>query len=119
MNLIEQLGGYELAKQVFDSVPKDGNSYTVTRDDTGASFHSGEIFKALLEYRRQHNLFEHGDKITVPWDADNLFTVDLVFTEIGLISALDLNGNKVGNASFLQIKHANDAEIKAGKRLPD
>ncbi len=103
MNLIEQLGGYELAKQVFDTVPKDGNSYTVTRDDTGASFHSGEIFKALLEYRRQHNIFDVGDKVVF-----NSYELDAGIREIQ-----DYHNGCIG-AVF---RHATDEEIKLGYRI--
>lgn len=89
--------------------------------DKYGGWHIGinEIKTALLEYRRQHNIYEHGDKIIVDWDPCQIFTVDLVFPEIRLISALDSSGNKVGNASFDRIKHATDEEIKAGKRRPE
>lgn len=100
MSLIEQLGGYDAAKA------------------QGEKWGFDDFLNAqLLEYRRQHNIFEHGDKITVDWDACQIFTIDLVFPEIRLISALDSNGNKVGNASFDRIKHATDEEIAAGRRL--
>ena len=121
MSRIEQLGGYELAKQVFDSVPKDGNSYTVTRDDTGASFHSGEIFKALLEYRRQHNIFESEDKIVVKNDclidfADltlnlKVLTV-LMVTDEGFIRSIE----SAGLFKSSLVRHATDEEIEAGYR---
>ena len=121
MNLIEQLGGYELAKQVFDSVPKDGNSYTVTRDDTGASFHSGEIFKALLEYRRQHNIFEVGDKVVSKHKNLHLFddvVLDIAYfrddlKELGRFVRFT-NGN---DFKLDALRHATDAEIKANRRL--
>lgn len=122
MNLIEQLGGYELAKQVFDSVPKDGNSYTVTRDDTGGSFHSGEIFKALLEYRRQHNIFEVGDwfvsdAVTRPYKILERAETDLKIWNQEF--TVELTGNKdTVSKIFINAKHATDAEIKAGRRLP-
>ena len=59
-NLIEQLGGYENAKEVMDNIPKDGRSYTITRDDTGITFNTSELHKALLGYRRANNSFEGG-----------------------------------------------------------
>ena len=114
MNLIEKLGGYELAKQVFESVPKDGNSYTVTRDDTGASFHSGDIFKALLQYRREHNIFEVGDKVVKAsrLNDDKVYLVSEV--------ADSLNWVKTSCGAFIDapmFKHATDEEIQAGRRL--
>ena len=115
--MIEQLGGYELAKQVFDSVPKDGNSYTVTRDDTGASFHSGDIFKALLEYRRQHNIFEVGDLIVflsnIAPEHDGIYTI----TEIFKNSCFVIEDGMDYRAFYDYIRHATDEEIQAGRRL--
>ena len=109
MNLIEQLGGYELAKQVFDTVPKDGNSYTVTRDDTGASFHSGEIFKALLEYRRQHNIFEDGDYYVYLYEWDSDLDIVCKFNPSEWSDHLWNIKN--------MIRHATDEEIKLGYRI--
>ena len=110
MNLIEQLGGYELAKQVFDLVPKDGNSYTVTRDDTGASFHSGEIFKALLKYRRQHNIFEIGDYYVYLYEWDSDLDIVCKFNPSEWSDHLWNIKN--------MIRHATPEEIKTGRRLP-
>ena len=50
MNLIEQLGGYEKAKEWYKDQDLRGN-------------HTARIRHALLEYRRQHNIFEVGDKV--------------------------------------------------------
>ncbi|WP_143218058.1 hypothetical protein [Acinetobacter indicus] len=49
MNLIEQLGGYEATKTKF-------------RDN--GSLHAQRLKAALLEYRRQHNIFEEGSHTT-------------------------------------------------------
>ena len=46
--LIENLGGYESAKYKL-------------RDN--GSLHAERLKKALLKYRRQHNIFEVGDKV--------------------------------------------------------
>ena len=86
MNLIEQLGGYERAKN--------------------------EWMDALLEYRRQHNIFEVGDKVVYVDD----FMPDSVSVVSGVNDRVWLNGN---NAVCIKemIKHAEDEEIAAGKRL--
>ncbi|WP_441373580.1 hypothetical protein [Acinetobacter lwoffii] len=118
MNLIEQLGGYEEANTEYQKVKNLRDSKEVEIRDKRIAFDVGILRQDMLEYRRQHNIFEHGDKIIVDWDARQIFTVDLVFPEIRLISALDSSGKKVGNASFDRIKHASDEEIKAGRRLP-
>lgn len=118
MSRIEQMGGYELAKQVFDSVPKDGNSYTVTRDDTGASFHSGEIFKALLEYRRANSIFEVGDKVVSKYENLNLFG-DVVleieyFRKLSSVVWVCFTNENYYLVDAL--RHATDEEIATGYR---
>ena len=68
--------------------------------------------KALLEYRRQHNIFEEGDKV--------VYVDDFMPDSVSVVSEVNdrvwLNGN---NAVCIKemIKHAEDEEIKAGKRL--
>lgn len=96
MNLIEQLGGYEAAKA-------EGEKWGF--DDF--------LNNQLLEYRRQHNIFEVGDwavkthpKNTILWPVLGVYKNGGVW--------LDYKG-------FCwkppRVRHANDAEIKAGKRL--
>jgi len=72
--------------------------------------------KALLEYRRQHNIFEFEDicKLKIKHD-------------FGLYKLLRIEGDRacledrLGLAEFWinkdVVEHATDAEIKAGKRL--
>ena len=111
MNLIEQLGGYERAKHEFEMIKEMKPIYP------------GEIEtndRLLLEYRRQHNIFEVGDYFCYeskylsndPLDGDaykKLNQLDSIDFECGWVeSALKSGGI---------IRHATDAEIKAGKRL--
>ena len=122
MNLIEQLGGYRMAKEVMDSIPKDGRSYTITRDDTGIIFNTSELHNALLEHRRQHNIFESEDKIVVKNNclidfADlalnlKVLTV-LMMTDEGFIRSIEATG--LFKSSL--VRHATDLEIAAGHRL--
>lgn len=51
MNLIEQLGGYQKALEHFKDHMRNPDNHD---DGLGAS---------LLEYRREHNIFEPGDAI--------------------------------------------------------
>ena len=110
MNLIEKLGGYEKAKAFL-------NATSFTIDELIMIQRSGlrtqHVEKALLEYRRQHNIYEVGDLITHPvfW---GLFQVKetmkhhvLGVTSTGYESKLAME----------LIRHANNEEIKAGKRL--
>lgn len=111
MNLIEQLGGYERAKHEFEMIKEMKPIYP------------GEIEtnnRLLLEYRRQHNIFEVGDYFCYeskylsndPLDGDaykKLNQLDSIDFECGFVeSALKRGGI---------IRHATDAEIAAGKRL--
>ena len=89
MNLIEQLGGYEKAKEWYKDQDLRGN-------------HTVRIRHALLEPRRQHNIFEIGD----------LYVFTEKYSKQSVIHKVDsLNSGKGC------IRHATDAEIKAGKRL--
>ena len=106
--LIENLGGYENAKAKF-------------RDN--GSLHAERLKAALLEYRRQHNIFESEDKIVVKNDclidfADltlnlKVLTV-LMVTDEGFIHSIEAAG--LFKSSL--VRHANPEEIKAGRRLP-
>ena len=57
-NLIEQLGGYGAAKKFINGECSDGFDVQSLRD-------------ALLEYRRQHNIYEIGDSIVTNDDASD------------------------------------------------
>ena len=97
MNLIEHLGGYEAAKE--------------QAKDKSIGF-LVDINAELLSYCRQHNIFEVGDKV--------VYVDDFMPDSVSVVSEVNdrvwLNGN---NAVCIKemIKHAEDAEIKAGKRL--
>ena len=100
---IKELGGYQVAKE--RSTPwllNHGENWRNVKDAT------------LLEYRRQHNIFEekdnivfvdefmHGELMTVAWVRNGE-----VWMDDGAKRCTDLT----------MIRHATDAEIKAGKRL--
>lgn len=105
MNLIEQLGGYEKAKEWYKDQDLRGN-------------HTVRIRHALLEYRRQHNIFEVGDKVKAKdhqFGCDELFRIDDFFANDDGVNLAVLDDGDCYPISFLE--HATDAEIKAGKRL--
>lgn len=104
MNLIEQLGGYANAKAI-KAIPAE------TFDSHGVSFTRKELEQAMLEYRRQNNIFEVGDKVTHDMSAlDEIFTIQ---GSKGFEFLLD-DGDWI---HLDDLEHATDAEIKAGKRL--
>lgn len=107
--VIDGFGGYEKAKAVLDNP----NAHIL---------HNVEGLKQrLLEYRRQHNIFEIGDLVayrTLPYE--RLFSVRYVGgDEIVIYELWDEMGAKTFTEMhpYLDIRHATDAEIKAGKRL--
>lgn len=100
IDLIEQLGGYGRAKDALE-LPLN---YGFTDD---------EINKALLKYRREHNIFEVGDKVIKTHPKNTIiWTVLGVYKNGGVW--LDFKG-------FCwkppRIRHATPQEIQAGGRL--
>ena len=108
MNLIEQLGGYEAAKNFLGSVSNNKSPREI-------------LTRELLAYRRQHNIFEVGDKVVLaqsyPLDTVNeIKRIENLTPHIKGSETKYFLENSLGCWSF-QIKHATDEEIKAGKRL--
>jgi len=100
MDLIEQLGSYEKAKAFLNAA-----SYTI--DELIMMQRSGlrpqHVEKALLEYRRQHNIFEVGDAMVIPSRGNGIFHFNALFSD----------------SDIAEERHATDAEIEAGHRLPE
>ena len=63
--------------------------------------------KAALENRRQHNIFEVGDKVVIK--AEPFWPEDYIIQTV--------RQEHIGKWYMAAWKHATDAEIKAGKRL--
>ena len=94
MNLIEQLGGYEHLNGFYKRAVAHGFALT-------------EIKEELLKYRRQHNIFEVGDKVVVK--AEPFWPEDYLIQTVGQ--------EHIGKWYMSAWRHATDEEIKAGKRL--
>lgn len=106
MNLIEQLGGYENTKE------------RLKRENvlTDSDYNYGQ--KKLLEYRRQHNIFEVGDKVVFRECSGIGGASDAI--DLMTVKSIDAFGVRMTNSLCpwaIQIRHATDEEIKAGKRL--
>lgn len=107
MNLIEQLGGYERAKYEFEMIKEMKPIYPDEIETND---------RLLLEYRRQHNIFEVGDNV-----------IDTNYKDSDVQEIKSISGNRMNVfhknkayyfATFVfSFRHATDAEIKAGKRL--
>ena len=99
MNLIEQLGGYEAAKA-------EGEKWGF--DDF--------LNNQLLEYRRQHNIFEKEDFVVHIFYKDS--KVQRVKGVAGdYIYVFSHDESYQYKAYGPDFRHATDEEIKAGKRL--
>ena len=96
MNLIEQLGGYDKAKECLNT--------PTARDSI-----KEELRAELLKYRRQHNIFEVGDYYVYlyEWDSD----LDIVCK----FNPSEWNDHLWNIRNM--IRHATPEEIKAGRRL--
>ena len=118
MNLIEQLGGYEKAKEKMDDICHTlDNSELLGGGDAREGLYERleSIDKALLEYRRQHNIFEPDDyiihdgelKVFAMWSSavEGCAYIGYAYAENGEMAHKD------------EFRHATDEEIKAGKRL--
>ena len=103
MNLIEQLGGYEFVKKMWQD---------------GGSLQGTQLAFELLEYRRQHNIFEVGDKVVFRECSGIGGASDAI--DLMTVKSIDAFGVRMTNSLCpwaIQIRHATDEEIKAGKRL--
>ena len=102
MNIIEQLGGYEKAKK------------QVSRLESKGSLVTAEGMKLeLLEYRRQHNIFEVLDLIMYE---NKLYEIKYIYQPEKARITDGLQGRTVYDFPR-GIRHATNEEIKAGKRL--
>lgn len=112
MNLIEQLGGYEKANGYLHELYKipmhEQTEDTVTW-----------LPLLLLEYRREHNIFEIDDYVV----NERPNTIEAVFQVETLTPKLKkpktLRCGRWGNypVGCNSVRHATDAEIEAGHRL--
>ncbi|TCB71614.1 hypothetical protein E0H88_04110 [Acinetobacter sp. ANC 4216] len=112
MNLIEKLGGYGKAKRELEL--KEQNSVLQCCSAVTAEM----IRDALLEYRRQHNIFEVGDKVVFRECSGIGGASDAI--DLMTVKSIDAFGVRMTNSLCpwaIQIRHATDAEITAGKRL--
>ena len=118
MNLIEQLGGYERAKDGLHRLKLEKKDLLTCGDLVVVE---SEIDAALIEYRRQHNIFEVGDSVLpISNHSDQVY-----FLSDWYIEDLDFRYTTNSGSWGIIVKslmdgawrHATDAEIKAGKRL--
>ena len=100
-NLIEQLGGYEKAKECLN-----------TR--TARLSAINELRAALLEYRRQHNIYEEGDWIIYDDDLMVFAMWSKHHNEYAYIGYANADDGALEHRSAF--RHATDKEIAQGYR---
>ena len=101
MNLIEQLGGYENAKRFLVDIFDNKTPCEI-------------LTRELLEYRRQHNVFEESDKIVFIDDFMHGELMTVAWTRKGEVW-MDSGAKRCTDLSM--IRHATDAEIEVEHRL--
>jgi len=121
MSLIDRLGGYGNAKDIITQNIKD---FEEAVDEVGIYHPSSgwivheDLVKALLEYRREHNMYEEGDKVVMisKRRAPKLWTWIHTTNWRPNHSLLDCGENLLYPFSNDEFRHATDAEIKAMTR---
>lgn len=107
--VISDFGGYEKCKDIL------------SQPNIDFIMNAQGLREHMLEYRRQHNIFEVGDKVVYrALPHERLFSVRFVGDdEIVVYELWDEMGAKTFTEKhpYSDIDHATDAEIKAGKRL--
>lgn len=131
-NLIEQLGGYEKAKGIFNNCPQHYHEYQLNnigpykagyyRDAYKNRVSMIKLKKALLEHRRANNIFEVGDYVL----PNSNYSDQVHFLSEWYIDGLDFRYKTSSGGWGIIVKscmgnawrHATDEEITAGHRLP-
>lgn len=101
MNLIEQLGGYEKVNKAVKKIDIRSDRYK-------------RLKAALLNYRRQHNIFKESDKIVFIDDFMHGELMTVAWTRKGEVW-MDEGAKRCTDLSM--IRHATDEEIAAEHRL--
>ncbi|EIM39996.1 hypothetical protein HADU_04038 [Acinetobacter sp. HA] len=116
MSLIDRLGGYGKAKDIITQNIKD---FEEAVDEVGIYHPSSgwivheDLVKELLEYRRENNIYELGDKIVF---IDKFMHDEVMTVSDGNNVALWMD-NDTKHAVIEMVRHATDAEIDANRRL--
>ena len=118
-DLIEELGGYEASKNILLRKRYDHVAYSVDSNsfyDHEAAEHGGidvrDLDDELLEYRRQHNIFEVGDKVS-----HTIFSSIFTINDVQSYSVLaTTNTGYHTSLNIVLIRHCTDKEIAQGYR---
>lgn len=112
MNLIEQLGGYEKAKE-WD---KNRTVGSITAD----AYHN-LLALEFYQYKRANNIFEVGDAVIRKWNGRLYYLIVDIDNDGQEFLIHHDKGAKFKDCrisdNICNFKHATDAEIAAGRRL--
>ena len=103
MSLIEQLGGYEYLNGFYKRAVAHG--FTLT-----------EIKEELLKHRRQHNIYEIGDKIVSTLDGSEDWK-NTICEILAFHKKMAITTGFSCAIHHYDYRHATPEEIKAGRRL--
>ena len=109
MNLIEQLGGYEAAKEYLANLEK-----IPMHEQTEDTLYW--LPDMLLQYRRQHNIFEVGDKIVSTLDGSEDWK-NAICEILAFHKKMAITTGFSCAIHHYDYRHATPEEIKAGRRL--
>ena len=98
---------FDKDKGWIKSIYHDGNEYIADQLES-----LDELRKEILQYRREHGIFEIGDKVI--WCDEDFCIVDKVYT-CGMIG-IDAGYERFGIGKH-NLKHATDLEIAAGHHI--
>ena len=114
MSLIEDLGGYANSKGVLEAYKKNGWSISDVCKGFHQYFTIEDLEKAILQYRREHNIFEKNDSV-VKKSGKHWSQVFKVHNSNEKITTIQAHVLVMFETRFL--RHATNEEIKAGRRL--
>lgn len=108
MDLVKQLGGYNKAKEYLENLQKI-HSHEQTEDTIVW------LPRALLEYRRKHNMYEVNDFVTSKkWVDGSIHKIELVGSEDKTLKIFSHDMAFSYWVDSRNYRHATDDEIKKG-----
>lgn len=114
MNLIEQFGYEAVKSELKNKKWRKDNLHGSAEFTWHMEQHIQLLEAILLQYRRQHNIFERNDYVV---NKDIKYSDELNIVSASNDKALWFFGKIYGGFVKSQFRHATNAEIKAGKRL--
>ena len=110
MNLIEELGGYENAK---DEWLREG-AYPSPN-----YFYYRQLWSELLNYRRANNIYEVGDKVVLKESHSQKSVLTIQMAKDDFIRAFVGGSTKYSFGHKTNFIHATDKQIEAGYRIDE